>query len=197
VKPRFFPTAAAFRAWLERHHAAAPELLVAFHKVGSGKRSITYPQALDAALSFGWIDGVRRSLNGTSYTIRFTPRKAKSTWSAVNIRRVGELTAAGLMAPAGLKAFREHDEKRSRLYAFENRPGQLDPAYAKRFRANRRAWEFFASQPPGYRRTATWWVMSAKQDDTRRRRLDILVESSAKGRRAPPFLVARRDRRDS
>lgn len=194
MPPTFFPTASSFRKWLEKHHAAERELLVGFHKVGTGKPSITYPQALDAALCYGWIDGMRRSLDATSYTIRFTPRKRDSVWSAVNIRHVARLQAAGLMQPAGLKVFRERDRKKARLYSFENRPRRLDAAYAKTFKANRRAWTWFEAQAPWYRRTATWWVMSAKREETRARRLAALITSSAKGAKAPPFILGPEDR---
>jgi uncharacterized protein YdeI (YjbR/CyaY-like superfamily) len=189
--PAFFPTAARFRAWLEAHHATERELVVGFYKVDSGKPSVTYPEALDEALCHGWIDGVRRSRDGDSYTIRFTPRKRDSIWSAVNLRHVARLKAAGRMRPAGLRVFQARDREKSRRYSFENRPAALDAARARRFRTNRRAWSWFAAQAPGYRRTAQWWVMSARQDATRDRRLAILIESSARGEKAPPFIVAR------
>jgi len=191
MKPTFFTTAKAFLTWLKARHATDRELLVGFHKVGSGRPSITYPEALDAALCYGWIDGIRKRFDATSYTIRFTPRKRDSIWSAVNLRHVARLEAAGLMQPAGLKVYRERDPKKSKLYSFENRPQQLDPVSAKAFRANARAWTWFAAQPPGYRRTAAWWVMSAKQEVTRARRLAMLIESSALGKKPPPFILTR------
>jgi uncharacterized protein YdeI (YjbR/CyaY-like superfamily) len=194
MNPTFFKTATLFRTWLDRHHATHRELLVGFHKVGTGKPSITYPQALDAALCFGWIDGIRRRLDADSYTIRFTPRKRDSIWSAVNIRHVARLQADGLMQPAGLKAFRERDRTKARLYSFENRPRRLEAAYAMTFRANRRAWAWFEAQAPSYRRSATWWVMSAKREETRARRLAVLIASSAKGAKAPPFILGPEDR---
>jgi len=197
VQPRFFSSAKQFRAWLESHHATERELLVGFHKVGSGKASVTYPEALDAALCFGWIDGIRRSLGADSYTIRFTPRKRDSIWSAVNLRHVKRLTAAGLMQAPGLEAFRERDRAKSRRYSFENRPRALDAAATRHFKAHTRAWRWFAGQAPGYRRTAQWWVMSAKQPETRRRRLAALIASSARGMKAPPFIVAREERLES
>jgi uncharacterized protein YdeI (YjbR/CyaY-like superfamily) len=179
----FFATPAAFRTWLRKHHESASELLVGFYKKGFGKPSITWPQAVDQALCFGWIDGVRRSIDDESYTIRFTPRKPTSTWSAINIRRVAELTRDGLMQPAGLKAFAARSEAKSGIYAYEQRhASKLEPAEEKRFRANKRAWAFFEAQPAGYRRTATWWVVSAKRHATRARRLDTLIEDSAAGR---------------
>jgi uncharacterized protein YdeI (YjbR/CyaY-like superfamily) len=187
----FFRSAAAFRTWLEKHHDSMRELVVGFYKVGSGKVSITYAEALDEALCYGWIDGVRRSRDADSYTIRFTPRKRDSIWSAVNLRHVARLRAAGRMRPAGLRVFQSRDREKTRRYSFENRVVALDADRVSRFRANRRAWTWFAAQAPGYRRTAQWWVMSARQDATRDRRLALLIESSARGAKAPPFIVAR------
>jgi uncharacterized protein YdeI (YjbR/CyaY-like superfamily) len=184
MKPIFFATPAEFRAWLEEHHADETELLVGFHKKGTGRPSLTWPESVDQALCFGWIDGVRRSLDEHSYTIRFTPRKARSTWSAININRATELIAEGLMRPAGLAAFERRSDDRSRVYAYEQRKNaKLDPEAEKEFRANRAAWEFFSEQAPWYRRNATHWVISAKKEETRRRRLRTLVEDSAQGRR--------------
>jgi uncharacterized protein YdeI (YjbR/CyaY-like superfamily) len=188
MEPTFFATPAEFRAWFEAHHDNASELLVGFYKKGTGRPSITWPESVDEALCFGWIDGVRRSLGDEAYTIRFTPRKAKSTWSAVNIKRVGELKAEGRMRPAGLKAFAAREESNSRIYAYENRDQAVfDPALEERFRANPKAWDFFQAQPPGYRRTCTFWVMSAKQEPTRLRRLDQLIVDSESGRRIDQF----------
>ncbi|HTG95225.1 MAG TPA: YdeI/OmpD-associated family protein [Pyrinomonadaceae bacterium] len=181
MKPRFFRTQSEFRKWLERNHAKETELLVGFYKKGSGKASLTYPEALDEALCYGWIDGVRRSFGDDSYTIRFTPRKAKSIWSNVNVRHVERLKKEGRMAPAGLKAYELKDPKKTGIYAFENRPRELSPAYEKKFRANKEAWEFFEKQPPGYKRLMTYRVMEAKQEETRQRRLAQLIEASAKG----------------
>jgi len=181
MKPRFFRTQSEFRKWLERNHAKETELLVGFYKKGSGKASLTYPEALDEALCYGWIDGVRRSFGDDSYTIRFTPRKAKSIWSNVNVRHVERLKKEGRMAPAGLKAYELKDPKKTGIYAFENRPRELSPAYEKKFRANKKAWEFFEKQPPGYKRLMTYRVMEAKQEETRQRRLAQLIEASAKG----------------
>ena len=194
MQPTFFKTAKLFRAWLTTHHATDRELLVGFHKVGSGKPLMTYPEALDAALCFGWIDGIRRSFDDSSYTIRFTPRKRDSIWSAVNVRHVARLREAGLMQPAGLKAFRERDRKKARAYSFENHPRRLEATHAKTFKANRRAWSWFEEQAPWYRRSATWWVMSAKREVTRERRLATLIACSAKGAKAPPFILGPKDR---
>ena len=177
-KPVAFRTAAAFRAWLERHHAGAPELLVRLFKVHAADRGMTYKQARDEALCFGWIDGVRRSLDEDSFTVRFTPRRARSIWSAINIRRVGELEAEGRMRAPGQAAFRARTEERSRRYSFESKPVELAAPYLRKFRARRKAWEFFQSRPPWYRRTTQHWVMSARQEATRERRLGILMTCS-------------------
>lgn len=187
TSPTFFSTPAEFRAWLERNHATARELLVGFYKKGSGKPSMTWPESVDQALCFGWIDGVRRSLGDDAYTIRFTPRKAGSVWSAVNTKRATELIELGLMHPAGLAAFEKRDERKTRQYSFERENVALEPAHEERFRANARAWEFFQRQPPGYRRTAAWWVLSAKREATRETRLATLIADSEAGRRIAPL----------
>jgi len=182
--PTFFAEPADFRAWLEENHEREPELLVGFHKKATGRPSITWPEAVDEALCFGWIDGIRRSLGDESYMIRFTPRKARSTWSAVNIARAKELVAEGRMQPAWLAAFEARSDDRSAIYAYEQRhDAKLAPEQEREFRANPRAWEFFQGQPTSYRKTALWWVVSAKREETRARRLRTLVEDSANGRR--------------
>ena len=183
MKPKFFATPAAWRAWLEKHHAEEKELLVGFYKRDSGKPSITWPQSVDEALCFGWIDGVRNSLGDESYTIRFTPRNPRSKWSSVNIKRVGELTKLGLMRPAGLKVFEERHASQAEGYSYERRDAQLDAVMEKHFRANKDAWKFWEAQPPYYRRTLAWWVISAKRDETKTKRLAQLIEASAKGKR--------------
>ena len=155
MKPTFFPTPADFRRWLEQHHERESELLVGFYKKGSGKPSITWPESVDEALSFGWIDGVRKRIDDESYTIRFTPRKRGSNWSAINIRRVAELEKLGLMTEAGRAAFALRSEAKSAIYAYENAPRELPPEYEKRFKANRKAWEFWSNQAPWYRRVCT------------------------------------------
>jgi uncharacterized protein YdeI (YjbR/CyaY-like superfamily) len=186
--PVFFDGAADWRVWLERNHAAASELFVGFHRKTPGRATLTYPEALDEALCFGWIDGVRRSLDSRRWYIRFTPRKANSTWSLVNIRRATALKKEGRMAPPGLKAFEGRDRSRSGRYSFEQRAApKLDRASAKAFRAKPRAWAFFQAQPPGYRRLATFWIMSAKRAETRARRLAQLVADSDEGRRLAPL----------
>ena len=183
MKPRFFADPAQFRKWLSKNHDSAQELLIGFHKKSSGKKTITYPEALDEALCFGWIDGVRRNLDEDSYTIRFTPRRAKSIWSLVNVRHVDRLKKEGRMQPAGLAAFDARDAKRTGIYSFENRPRELSKDFQKIFRANKVAWGFFESQPPFYKRTVAFWVMSAKKEETQMRRLNRLIEASARRER--------------
>jgi uncharacterized protein YdeI (YjbR/CyaY-like superfamily) len=183
ARPVFFDDAAGFRRWLEKNHAKEAELVVGFHPKSPG-RAFAYREALDEALCFGWIDGVRRSLGYGRWTIRFTPRKARSTWSLVNIRHVERLEKEGRMAPSGRKAFEARDTKRSGIYSFEQRKeAAFDREATKAFEAKPKAWAFFQSQPPGYMRTATFWVMSAKRPETRHRRLQQLIDDSAKGNR--------------
>ena len=182
MKPRFFATPADFRAWMLEHHERAAELLVGFYRKDSGRPSITWPESVDAALCYGWIDGVRNSIDEISYRIRFTPRKPTSTWSAINVKRVAELTKLGMMRPAGVKAFDARKGDKTGIYAYEQRKNaSLSRAYEKQFRANKKAWEFFQSQPAWYRRTAAYRVISAKQEETRLRRLKQLIEDSARG----------------
>ncbi len=184
----FFSEAREWRRWLEDHHAKAHELWVGFHKKSSGRPSITWPQAVDEALCFGWIDGVRKSIDDTRYRIRFTPRRARSIWSNVNVGRARALSDLGLMAPAGLKAFAARTEARTAVYMYEQRSAaRLDPAYEKMLKADRKAWEFFQSKPPGYRKLASWWVISAKQEHTRLRRLARLIADSRSGRTILPL----------
>ncbi|HEX6189154.1 MAG TPA: YdeI/OmpD-associated family protein [Pyrinomonadaceae bacterium] len=180
---RFFKTPAAFRKWLAANHDKAKELVVGFYKKGSGKPSITWPESVDEALCFGWIDGVRKTIDDESYMIRFSPRKPESIWSAVNIRNVERLTAEKRMQPAGLKAFAARKENRSGIYAYEQRPAELVEPYATQFRRNKAAWKFFQTQPPYYRKTLTWFIVSARQEKTRLARLAKLIEASAKGKR--------------
>jgi uncharacterized protein YdeI (YjbR/CyaY-like superfamily) len=183
MKPIFFRTPEDFRAWLEEHHADTGELWVGFYKKATGKQTFTWPEAVDQALCFGWIDGIRKSIDEESFTNRFTPRRPRSNWSAVNVKRVEELTELGLMRPEGLAAFEKRLDARSGVYSFEQRGGvELGEEFEGLFRAHPVAWEYFQSRPAGYRRTATWWVMSAKKDETRRKRLATLIEDSAVGR---------------
>jgi uncharacterized protein YdeI (YjbR/CyaY-like superfamily) len=188
MKPVFFADREAFRAWLEEHHATAKELWMGMYRKGSGRPSITWPEAVDEALCFGWIDGVRQRIDDESYMNRFTPRRPNSNWSAVNVRRVQELTRQRRMRAAGLKAFRERRDDETATYSYEQRhQAKLDPAQERRFRSRKKAWAWFKTQPNGYRTTAVYWVMSAKRPETRERRLDTLIEDSAKGLRVPPL----------
>lgn len=183
MKPRFFKTPSAFRTWLVANHNRSKELWVGFYKKASGKPSITWPESVDEALCLGWIDGVRKTIDGESYMIRFSPRKPESIWSAVNIRNVERLTKEKRMQPVGLKAFAARKEYRSGIYAYEQRPAELVEPYASQFHRNKAAWKFFQAQPPYYRKTLTWWIVSAKQEETRLSRLKKLIETSAKQQR--------------
>ncbi|HKP46677.1 MAG TPA: YdeI/OmpD-associated family protein [Pyrinomonadaceae bacterium] len=187
MTPKFFKTPADFRKWLSTHHDKQKELLVGFYKKDSGRPSVTWPESVDEALCFGWIDGVRRRIDHESYSIRFTPRRSTSIWSAVNIKRANELLAAGRMAPSGKKAFAARKENRSGIYSYEQRSAELIEPYATLLSRNKKAAKFFSAQPPSYRKAANWWIVSAKQEDTRRRRLTTLIELSASGRRLPSF----------
>lgn len=182
-EPVFFASAEAFRQWLEENHASAQEIWVGYYKKGSGQAGITYPESVDEALCFGWIDGIRKSVDAGRYTNRFTPRRPGSNWSAVNVRRVQELIAEGRMRPAGLRAFEARKAENTGIYGYEQQTPAFDPALQAAFEANPVAWAFFQQQPPSYRRIATYWVMSAKREETRRRRMDTLIADSAAGRR--------------
>ena len=184
MKVKFFKSAAECRRWLERNHDKVTEQWFGFYKKKSGKPGVTYQEALDEALCFGWIDGLKKSVDESSYTFRFTPRKHKSIWSVVNTKRAEELSKLGRMKPAGLKALAARDPERSGIYSFENRARQFSASCEKEFKAHKEAWEFFRTQPPGYQRTATFWVMSAKQEATRLRRVARLVSDSEKKIRA-------------
>jgi uncharacterized protein YdeI (YjbR/CyaY-like superfamily) len=183
MTPRFFKHPGDLRRWFRANHAKARELLVGFYKRDSGRPSVTYHEALDEALSVGWIDGVRKRLDADSYTIRFTPRRKGSYWSRVNTARAQALEAGNRMTPAGLAAFRARDAARTRKYSFEREAASFDDAERRRFKADEKAWAFFEEQPPGYRRVATFWVVSAKLKETRARRLAALIEDCANGRR--------------
>jgi uncharacterized protein YdeI (YjbR/CyaY-like superfamily) len=184
----FFTGLVPFRRWLKAHGAKATELVVGFHKVGSGRASITYADARDEALCWGWIDGIRRNIDEESYSIRFTPRKPRSLWSRVNVERVEALTREGRMQPPGLALYAAREEARTGVYAFEQREAaRLTPRDEKALRANRAAWEFWSAQAPYYRRVASWWVVSAKKEETRARRLAQLIAHSAQGERLPQY----------
>jgi uncharacterized protein YdeI (YjbR/CyaY-like superfamily) len=189
MQPTTFVSAEAFRAWLEQHHDSESEIWVCYYKKGSGKQSITWPESVDEALCFGWIDSVRKSLDDERYVNRFTPRRKGSVWSAANIRRVGELTKQGRMRPAGVEAFEARQEGRSGIYSYERRDeAVLAPAFEDRFRSKKRAWAFFEKSPRSYRQAAIRWVMTAKRVETRERRLGQLIERSAAGERVPPLV---------
>lgn len=178
----YFSSAAEFREWLAKNHEQATELLVGFHKAATGRARMTWAESVDEALCVGWIDAIRRRVDDERYTIRFCPRKATSVWSAVNIRRVGELEKEGRMQPAGRAAFARRKENRSGIYSYEKRPASLDEPYATAFRKRKKAWDYFESQAPWYKRAATWYVLSAKREETRLSRLATLIEDSANQR---------------
>jgi uncharacterized protein YdeI (YjbR/CyaY-like superfamily) len=183
VDAHFFSSPEDFRRWLEENHLTAPELWVGYYKKSSGRGGMTYAQAVDEALCFGWIDGRVRSLDAHSYANRYSPRRNGSIWSAINVRRVGELLAEGRMRPAGIRAFEARSEARTGVYSYENRPADLPDELAASFRQHGAAWDFFSRQPPSYRRAATWWIVSAKRQETRERRLAAVIEKSAAGER--------------
>ncbi|HTP12207.1 MAG TPA: YdeI/OmpD-associated family protein [Bacteroidota bacterium] len=177
MKPTFFASGAEFRKWLLKNHKSAQAMLVGFYKTSSGRNGISYAQALDEALCFGWIDGVRKNIDDERWSIRFSPRKPGSIWSLINIGHVRRLMKAGKMSPVGLEVFQNRDKAKSRIYSYEVRNRPLAPRYAKKFRANRKAWQFFVTQTPSYQRTARWWIIWAKQEETRQRRLDLLIRA--------------------
>jgi uncharacterized protein YdeI (YjbR/CyaY-like superfamily) len=182
VQVKFFRSPAEFREWLGKNHDRVPELWLGFYNQRTAKKPITYREALDEALCFGWIDGVRKSINETTYKQRFTPRKPKSYWSAVNTRRGRELAKLGRMAPSGLKAFERRMIDLGK-YSLESRPKKLPLAYERQFKATPGAWKFFRAQAPWYQRTSSFWLLSAKREETRQRRLATLISDSRKGRR--------------
>jgi uncharacterized protein YdeI (YjbR/CyaY-like superfamily) len=181
----YFRNVKEFRKWLKRNHKTGKELWAGFYKKSSGKEGITYPEAVDTALCFGWIDGIRKSVDQISYANRFTPRKFNSNWSAVNIRKVEELKKQGLMEPAGLAVYEKRRADKSEVYSFEQDAVQLDDKSKKLFRKNKKAWNYFESETPSYRKISTHWVNSAKRDDTRIKRLQILISSSENQERIP------------
>jgi uncharacterized protein YdeI (YjbR/CyaY-like superfamily) len=192
AKPRFFATAAAFRVWLDANHGTATELLVGFYKTSSGKPSITWPESVDEALCFGWIDAKRKSLGAVAYTIRFVPRKPTSIWSAINVAKVAALRKAGKMRPAGEAAFAKRTAEKTGVYSFERSTAAVLPAaHSARFAANAKAHAWFGAQAPSYQRAAIHWVISAKQEATRERRLATLIADCAAGRRIAPMRFAK------
>jgi uncharacterized protein YdeI (YjbR/CyaY-like superfamily) len=183
MRIKYFKSASDFRRWLEKNHARVHELWVGYYKKSSQQPSMTWPESVDEALCFGWIDGIRKSVDDLRYTIRFTPRRRGSIWSAVNIKRARELRDKGLMEPPGVIAFDARKENRSGIYSYEQRSANLDGAYEKMLRQNQAAWDFFYAQPPSYRKAVGWWIVSAKQEPTRLKRLEKLIRESARGER--------------
>jgi uncharacterized protein YdeI (YjbR/CyaY-like superfamily) len=195
MMPTFFATPEKLRKWFEQNHKKTSEFWVGFYKRSSGKPSITWPESVDAALCFGWIDGLRKSIDEVSYMIRFTPRKPKSTWSNINIKRVSQLIELGLMQPAGLAAFEKRKPEKSGIYGYERKSdAKLDPEYEKKLRANRKALKFFESQAPWYQRICAHWIMSAKQHETRLRRLDRLIQDSENGQKIQAVDISRKSK---
>jgi len=180
MQPTFFAKQSDFRKWLKKKHKKETELLVGFYKVGSGTPSMTWSQSVDEALCFGWIDGVRKSINKDSYQIRFTQRKPTSIWSAINIKKVAELIKQGLIQPAGLASFEKRTEQKSRIYTYENEEAKLTQLFERQFKANKKAWNYFQSLAPSYKKLSTHWVMRAKQDSTKMNRLNELIGDSEK-----------------
>jgi len=183
IQPTFFPTAAVFRHWLAEHHDSERELWVGFYKKGTGRPSITWPESVDEALCFGWIDGLRKSIDGEAYMIRFTPRRIGSIWSRVNLERVAVLIQEGRMTPGGIAAYEARDPEKTDRYSFEQDTLRLSREQEREFRRHPEAWAFWKAQPPGYRKQATGWVVGAKREETRARRLETLIEDSANGLR--------------
>jgi len=184
LNPEFFPDQSAFRKWLEKNHKKEKELIVGFYKKESGKLNMTWSQSVDQALCFGWIDGIRRSVDKDSYSIRFTPRRTTSVWSKININKVEELIKQGLMQPAGLEIYKHRKEEKSGIFSYENEAKQLDKELEDRFRANTSAWDFFSKQTPYYKKMMIHWILSGKQLATKSRRLDKVITESENQRRA-------------
>ncbi len=194
-KITFFKSQSDLHKWLYKYHSKAIELWVGYFKVGTGKKSISYKESLDEALCYGWIDGIRKSLNDESYTIRFTPRKPNSIWSHVNIKRAKELEKLGLMKPPGLTIFHSFDKRKTNRYSFEQKRVKLNKDYEKKFKANKKAWQYFQSMPPSYQKPALWWVVSAKQEETRLHRLNTLINDSEEGRKIKVLTLERKDKK--
>jgi len=194
--PVFFPNASALRKWFEKNHETQTELLVGFYKLSTGKPSVNWGQSVDEALCFGWIDGVRKSIDQERYTIRFTKRKASSNWSAINIRKMDALQKKGLLHPNGRAAFEKRQEKKSGIYAYENKPVKLSAAFQKKLKANKKAWAFFYLQAPSYQKTVIYRIMTAKNASTREKRLDTLINDSEAGLRIGPHYNSKKKRND-
>ena len=174
----YFKSSSEFRNWLEKNHSKKQELWVGFYKINTNLKSISYKEAVDQALCFGWIDGIKKKVDELSYTNRFTPRKSRSNWSNTNIKRVGELLKLGLMHPAGIKVFNQRDKEKIKQYSYERKLQTLDKSYEQLFKTHSIAWSFFQSQPPSYQKVAVLWVMTAKKEETRLRRLNTLIKDS-------------------
>ncbi len=187
MKPKFFKTSSDFRKWLDKNSDKIDELWVGYYKKGTGKQSITWPESVDEALCCGWIDGLRKSIDEESYKIRFTPRRPNSHWSTVNINRVKELSKLGLMKPSGLEAYKKRDEKKSKQASYEQKEIRFDKKFEERIKANKKAWDYFQSMAPSYRKQCTWWIMSAKKEETKLKRLLTLIESSEQKQKIPPL----------
>jgi len=183
ITPIFFSNQQEFRKWLTKNHKKETELIVGYYKVGTGKPSMTWSHSVDQALCFGWIDGVRRSIDSESYCIRFTPRKQTSRWSDVNIKKVAELIKQGLMQPAGVEIFNKRKREESKLYSFENAGKQLAQNLEKKFKANKAAWSFFTKQAPSYKKMIVHWITSAKREETQLTRLEQAITESVKQKR--------------
>ncbi len=181
MKPTFFSTPSALRKWLEKNHTSKKEIIVGYYKVGSGKANMSWSESVDQALCFGWIDGVRRTIDDESYCIRFTPRKSTSIWSAVNIKKIKELSEKGLMHKAGLEAFAKRTESKSKIYSHEKPADALSDVYEKKLKANRKAWKYFQTLAPGYKKLSIHWIMGAKQEKTQLIRLQTIIDQSAAG----------------
>lgn len=192
MNPKFFPKPIDFRKWLEKNYNKKSELIVGFYKKDTGKPSITWPESVDQALCFGWIDGIRKSLGAESYTIRFTPRREKSHWSAVNLARYAELKKSGLVHKAGVEAYARMDSKNSRLASFEQKNIALPKEFESMIRANKKAWAFFQKLPPSVKKPSLWWIISAKKPETRIKRLGILIKSSEANERIPSLRISKK-----
>jgi uncharacterized protein YdeI (YjbR/CyaY-like superfamily) len=194
LKPKFFKDQKELRTWFEKNHDKKKEIWVGFYKKDSGKANFTWSQSVDQALCFGWIDGIRKSIDEESYMIRFTPRNPKSNWSAINIKKINELTKLGLMLPSGIEAFKKREDKRSEVYSFEQNKVKLSKKYELKFKSNKEAWKFFQSLPPSTKKPSIWWVMSAKKEETQLRRLEILIKSSEKQAKIPPLRIGKKEK---
>jgi uncharacterized protein YdeI (YjbR/CyaY-like superfamily) len=192
--PAFFPTPSHLRKWFEKNHDKVDELWVGYYKKHTDKPSISWQESVDEALCFGWIDGIRKSIDEESYKIRFTPRRKGSNWSDVNAKRIKELIKLGLVKTAGLEAFKKRDEKKTKQYSFEREKVKLPEEYEKKIKANKNAWEFIQKLPASARRLSYWWVISAKREETKLKRLNTLIQCSAEGRKIPPLIITKKDK---